>query len=134
MVATIADAPVPQMSQQLSSFLGLVNVYTEFLQDLATAAEHLHATGRKGATFNGDSTCQKAFKEIKRMISNNLVLALYDPNTPTFLSTDASGMGISAVLAQTQDGREVVVACASHTLQPAEQNYTMVKKEALACV
>ncbi len=101
MVAMIADAPVPQMPQQLSSFLGLVNVYTEFLQDMATAAEPLCAIGRKGVTFNWDSACQKTFEEIKRMISNDLVLALYNPNTPTFLYTDASRVGISAVLSDT---------------------------------
>ncbi len=55
-------------------------------------------------------------------------------NAPTFLSTDASGVGISAVLSQTQEGHEVVVTCASHTLQPAERNYSTVKQEALACV
>ncbi len=74
------------------------------------------------------------FEEIKRMISNDLVLALYDPNAPTFLYTDASGVGISAVLSQTQDGREVMVTCASHTLHPVERNYSMVEREALACV
>ncbi len=85
------------MGGHFSSFLGLVNVYTEFLEDLATAAEPMYAIGRKGVTFNWDSTCQKAFEMIKQMIFNDLVLALYDPNAPTFLSTDASWVGISAV-------------------------------------
>ncbi len=68
------------------------------------------------------------------MISNDLVLALYDPNAPTFLSTDASGVGISAVSSQTQERCEVAVACASHTLQPMECNYSTVEQEVLACV
>ncbi len=62
------------------------------------------------------------------------MLALCDPNAPTYLTTDASGVGISAVLSQDQEGREVVVACASHTLQLAEQNYSTVEQEASACV
>ncbi len=46
-------------------------------------------------------------------------MALYGPNAETFLNTDASGVGISAVLSQKQNGRKVVIACKSHTLQPA---------------
>ncbi len=62
------------------------------------------------------------------------MLALYDPNAPTYLTMDASGVGISAVLSQDQNGREVAVACASHTLQSAERNYSTVEQEVLACV
>ncbi len=51
-----------------------------------------------------------------------------------FLTTNASGVGISAVLTQIQGGKEVLVACASHTLQPAERNYSTIEQEALACV
>ncbi len=46
---------------------------------------------------------------------------------------DASGVGISAVLSQDQNGCEDVIACASHTLQSAELNYSTVEQEALAC-
>ncbi len=60
-------------------------------------------------------------------------LGLYYLNAPTYLYTDASGVGISAVLSQEQGGQEVMVACASHMLQPAECNYSMVELEALAC-
>ncbi len=133
-IAAIAKAPSPQNPQQLSSFLGLVNVYTEFLYDLATIAELLHVLGRKGVAFVWDDICQQAFLQIKKMISEDLVLALYDPNALTFLLTDALGVGISTVLSQMQNVHEVMVACASHTFQPAECNYSMVEQEGLTCV
>ncbi len=68
------------------------------------------------------------------MITRDLSVALYDPSAETFLSTGASGVGISAVLSQIQDGTERIVGCASHTLQPAERNYSTLELEALACV
>ncbi len=71
---------------------------------------------------------------VKKAITVDMALALYDPNAPKFLYTDASGVGISAVLSQVQGGREVTVACASHMLQPAEWNYSTVEQEALACI
>ncbi len=44
------------------------------------------------------------------------------------------GVGISAILSQEQGGWEVTVACTSHTLQLAKQNYSTTEQEALACV
>ncbi len=44
------------------------------------------------------------------------------------------GVGISAVLSQIQDGSEWIIACALHTLQPAECNYSTLEQEGLACV
>ncbi len=66
--------------------------------------------------FYWNAKCQSAFKKLKQMISETLCVSLYDPNTPTFLSTDASEVGISAVLSQIQNGSESIIACASHTL------------------
>ncbi len=86
--------------QQPASFLGLVTYCSDFLEDLATMAEPLHALQWKGAAFIWSGECQDAFKKIKEKISSNLKLALYDPNAETYLNTNASGVGISAVLSQ----------------------------------
>ena len=59
---------------------------------------------------------------------------IFDPNAPTFVTTDASDVGLGAVLSQLQNGREAPIAHASHTLQPRERNYAVNEKEALACV
>ncbi len=58
-----------------------------------------------GTTFARDAACQGASEEIKWAILNKLVLALYDPNVTTFLTTDASGVGISAVLTKIQGAK-----------------------------
>ncbi len=103
-VAAIADAPTPQTAQQLNSFLSLVTFYIDFIPDLAMKVEPLHALGRKGATFLWTEGCQEAFDGVKKEITAGMALALYDPNAPTFLYTDASGVGISVVLSQEQGG------------------------------
>ncbi len=79
--------------------------------------------------FVWSKECQGAFEKIKK-ISSNLKLVLYDPNAETYLNTDASGVGISAVLSQKQNGHEVIVACKLHMLQPAAHNYSMLEQEA----
>ncbi len=134
MVEAIANAPTPSNVQQLTSFLGLITYCSDFIEDLATVAEPLPALQRKGATFNWSKECQEAFEWIKQMISCNLKLALYDPNADTYLTTNASGVGISTMLLQKQDGHEVIITCRSHMLQPVARNYSTLEPEAYAIV
>ena len=61
-------------------------------------------------------------------------MAYPDFTVPFWLYTDASNIGLGAILAQQQDGKERVICCASRTLNKAEQNYGAMKKECLAVV
>ena len=61
------------------------------------------------------------------------VLAYVDYTKPFTLHTDALAMGLGAVLYQKQeDGKERVIAYASHTLNKSERNYDAHKLKFLA--
>ena len=61
------------------------------------------------------------------------MLAYADYTKPFVLHTDASTMGLGVVLYQKQeDGKERVIAYASHTLNKSERNYDTHKLEFLA--
>lgn len=63
------------------------------------------------------------------------ILAYADFSLPFRLYTDASLDGLGAVLSQVQDGKERVIAYASHSSHPTErnnQNYSSFKLECLA--
>ncbi len=78
-------------------------------------------TEMQGATFVWTGDCQKAFDGVKEAITVDVVLALCDPNALTFLYTDASGVGISAVLSQEQGvERSLLHALATHCNQQNE--------------
>ena len=57
-----------------------------------------------------------------------------DPQSPSILYTDASDVGIGALLAQIDDGKVKPIDMASRRLLPAEKNYHTTEKELLAIV
>ncbi|GFS75865.1 retrovirus-related Pol polyprotein from transposon gypsy [Trichonephila clavipes] len=73
---------------------------------------------------------QKAFVAVKAAITKAPVLKFPDFKKPFELFTDASSIGVGAVLNQEQ--RPVVFA--SRTLRAAERNYTVTERECLALV
>ena len=72
------------------------------------------------ATFQWRLAGQTVFQTIKEIITAEPVLCHLRGDQETHLQTDASGTGLSAVLVQTLDGRERVVAYASRRLTQAE--------------
>ncbi|GFW41268.1 retrovirus-related Pol polyprotein from transposon 297 [Trichonephila clavipes] len=73
---------------------------------------------------------QKAFDAVKAAVTKAPVLKLSDFKKPFELFTDASSIGVGAVLNQEQ--RPAVFA--SRTLSGAERNYTVTERECLAVV
>jgi transposase InsO family protein len=61
-------------------------------------------------------------------------LAYPDFEKPFLIATDASNLGIGAVLSQIQEKKERVIAYASRTLNKGEKNYETTKKECIALV
>ena len=99
------------------------------LQEL-TSGEN---AGKKKAAIKWDSRCQQAFDDLKALCTTASILAYANFSKPFKLHTDACGMGLGAVLYQTQeDGTKAVIAYASRTLSKTESHYPAHKLEFLA--
>ncbi|KAH8283732.1 hypothetical protein KR054_003368, partial [Drosophila jambulina] len=68
------------------------------------------------------------FQELKTRLTEAPVLVCPDFGEKFVLQTDASEYDIGAVLTQTIDGQERVVAYASRRLNPAERNYSVTER------
>ena len=71
---------------------------------------------------------------MKKIINNKLKLAIPTEKGQYVLYTDASDIGISGVLNQVQNGKEVPILCISKKLSLAQRKYAVVEKECLAIV
>ena len=90
-----------------------------------------NSTKRK-SLVEWDDECQEAFSKLKSLCSDMPVLTYADYSASFKLHTDASEVGFGAVLHQAQDdGKERVIAYASHTLSKSESRYDMHKLEFL---
>jgi RNase H-like domain found in reverse transcriptase/Integrase core domain/Integrase zinc binding domain len=132
-VVAIRDAATPNDVEGVRTFLGLVNYYHKFIPGLATKASPLNRLLGKGVEFSWSGECKKAFELIKKELTSDKVLTHYDPKLPLIVETDASPVGLGAVLTHKMpDGTERPIAFASRTLSSSERNYSQIDKEATA--
>ena len=76
---------------------------------------------------------QEAFQQLKADMASEQVLARYDPEKETMVSSDASSFGLGAVLMQKQPSGEMrPVAYVSRSMTETERRYAQIDKEALA--
>ena len=134
-IEAVQNAPRPQDVSSVRGFLGLVNYYHRFLPNISSVLHPLNQLLEKDHTWEWSRECEDVFKEAKRLVTSEQVLAHYDPDLPVRVACDASPYGLGAVLSHVMsDGSEKPVAFASRTLNRAERNYSQIDKEALALV
>lgn len=135
-VAAVRNFIKPTTKTEMRSFLGLAGFYRKFVSGFSTIAEPLHAMTKQGAPKDLVWTreADEAMEELKRRITSAPALASADTSKPYILQTDASDVGLGAVLAQEQDGAEHPIAFFSRSLNTAERNYSTTEKECLAVV
>ena len=112
----VTKMPAPSNVSQLRSFLGSVQFYNKFLPDLSTISEPLYHLTEKDTKWKWEEPQQDAFQKLKQMLTNNTVLAHFDPSCPVGISCDASESGVGAVLFHRyKDNSERPIANASKT-------------------
>jgi transposase InsO family protein len=140
-VEVVREWPVPKTVQDLRQALGFFGYYRRFVQDYAKIAKPLHELlqGQENTKHANKKTEVKlsqdagtAFHTLKNKLITLPILAYADFTLPFELHTDASGLGLGAVLYQTQDGVKRVIAYASRGLRNSEQHYSAHKLEFLA--
>ena len=119
--------------------MGFTNYYRKFLFRYSKIARPLHEfkhlgkmQRRRGPPVQWEPKHQVAFDTLKQLCTEAPILAYADYKKPFRVYTDASEIGLGAVISQVQKGVEHVIAYASRSLNKAERRYDAHKLEFLA--
>lgn len=134
-VEAILLAKVPGNSKEANSFMGLVNFYAPLIPNLSTVAAPIRKAA-SAPSFLWSEECSNSFQQCKSLLASSDLLVHYDPSLPIYLFTDASPVGVGAMLAHqlSVNGKlvERPVMFASSALNETQQRYSQIDREALA--
>jgi transposase InsO family protein/ribosomal protein L21E len=133
-IEAVKNWPKPENVKDVRSFVGFAQYYRKYIRHFSHIAAPLHELTKKNTKFVWTEQCENAFQLLKDKLVQAPVLAYPDPNETFILDTDASNLGIGAVLSQVQKGEERPIAYASKKLSPSQRNYCVTMRELLAVV
>jgi hypothetical protein len=128
-IEAILSWPTPTSVHEVRSFHGLASFYRRFIRNFSSVVAPM-TDCLKGHTFTWTKAANRAFEELKTLVTRAPVLALPNFQLTFQVECDASGHGIGGVLSQ--ESRPI--AFFSEKLSDAKQKYSTYDKEFYAII
>lgn len=125
LIQSVINFPRPKNIKQVQSFHGLANYYRKFIKGFANIAAPLYKVIKKDHEFEWTEDCEQAFEELKKALTSKPVLQFPDFTKDFTITTDASAIGLGAILEQ--EGK--VIAYASKTLSETKRGWSATELE-----
>ena len=129
-VEAILRLQAPKNVKQLRTFLGMVNYYRDMWRRRSHLLAPLSALLSKKKNFDWTEECQQSFEEIKRVISQEAMLAFPDFSKTFHIYTDASDYQLGGVIMQD----DKPLAFYTRKLNDAQKRYATGEQELLGIV
>ena len=126
----VRSMPPPTDKEGVRRFLGFVTYLSKFIPNLSEVDAPLRQLVKNDVEFAWQPAQQQAFDKLKQLCTHPSLLKFYDPARPVEIFSDASSMGLGAVLLQDDQP----VAFSSRSLTDAETRYAQIEKEMLSIV
>ena len=99
--------PSVHFVEAIRRFVGMCQYYRRFVPNFSKIIKPLTNLTRKGVQFEWTNDHQQAFSTMLHTLSNEPMLAIFNPDRPFILYMDASNIAVGATLAQVAaDGLE----------------------------
>ena len=121
--------PTPKTAKQCKSFCGFVNYLSLFCPDLQILLRPIVELTRRERPFVWGKEQETAFIEVKKRLTNPLVLHLPKAEGRFILYSDTSKEGTGSSLWQIQEGKPKLLGYASKTLPEAFTRYSATELE-----
>ena len=129
-VEAVKEMPRHADVEAIQRLNGFVNYLAKFLPKLADVMEPIRRLTRKDTDWIWAEEQEKAFEDVKKLVTEAPVLSYYNPEGEVEIQCDASQKGLGATLLQ--QGKPVVYI--SRAVTETEQRYAQIEKEMLAIV
>ena len=134
---SISNMPRPKTPKEMKQFLGLIGYYRKFVPRFSDIARSLTNLTRHDTEFIWTEKCDKAFKHLKELLTQHLILRYPDPGRGYTLFTDASRIGWAGVLTQEFEDdkgkkKQHLICYISSQFRGSQQNWAALTKEAYA--
>lgn len=131
-VSAVVDYPRPQSITEIRRFLGMMGWYRKFIPNFSVVSAPITDLLKKTSkAFKWTPEAENAFNLLKTALVSTPVLCTPDFDQPFVIQTDASSVGIGAILTQGEEN-EKIIACMSQKLSSAQTKYTAMELECLA--
>lgn len=107
----IKEFPKPRTKKNVRQFLGKVNYYHRFIPNCAVILNPLHNLLRKDINFVWSKECNDTFEHLKEILCAEPILQIFDHKKEIFIETDASKIGIAAIMKQ-RDSNDILMPVA----------------------
>ncbi len=136
----VLSMSVPRSLKELRSFLGMLNFFRDFIPNLSlllkplTDMTQVKPSTPKSLRLHWSPEALQAFEDAKQAVVKSLNLRFLQSNGTIYLYTDASTVGIGAILTQVVDSKMYPIMCLSKKFTPAESRWATIEQELFAIV
>jgi RNase H-like domain found in reverse transcriptase/Integrase zinc binding domain/Reverse transcriptase (RNA-dependent DNA polymerase)/Integrase core domain len=132
-VSAILNIPNPKNLRDVRGVIGMAGWYRRFIPNHSTLmAPITDLTKNPNKKFVWTEEANQALIKLKSLLTAEPILTMPDYGKEFTLYTDASDIGVGAMLAQGEDSDQKTVAYFSQKLNPCQTRYSVTERECLA--
>ncbi|CAF2136424.1 unnamed protein product [Rotaria magnacalcarata] len=143
-IRALLETQQPATAKEAFRFVKAAEYYRKFIPGFSTIAQPLHQyapTTKEQRSKKSQSTpitlsddALDAFNKLKKILTDDLILRIPDKNLPFKIQTDASKIGIGAVLMQVHSNGDLPIAYLSKKFTTTQMNWPATEQECYAII